>query len=117
MAAHRNVSQDDQSTEVLPRLGPPESSLGVTASARRERDAAERPRDPFAGPWFNSQTACEYLCFTGSDRLHSLYRWLDANGIPRQYRSPKRLLIAKRDIDQALRLPGTARRRNRIQAA
>lgn len=73
--------------------------------------------DPFRGPWFTTEIACQYLCFTGVDRLNSLYRWLEANGVPKSYRSPKRLLIAKRDIDEALRKPGAARRRNRMQAA
>lgn len=54
--------------------------------------------------------ACEYLRFTSDSRLISLYRWCAAHGIRKYRRSPRRILIAKEDIDKALM--GAPRRRH-----
>lgn len=67
--------------------------------------------------WMTSREACEYLRFTGKDRLHSLYAFLNAKGVPRYYRSTKSLMLKQSDLDRALECPESARRRNRIKAA
>lgn len=66
-------------------------------------------------PWLTSADACAYLRFTGSDRLNSLYRFIAAHGIRKRYRSPRRLLLSRVDIDRALTQPTAARRRNAIK--
>lgn len=66
-------------------------------------------------PWMTTREACEYLRFTGSDRLNSLYRFIEAKG--KRYRSPKRLLLSRAYIDAALAGVGAARRRNVIKLA
>lgn len=71
--------------------------------------------DAKTSPWLTTQEACAYLRFDGPARLRSLYRFLTTHGIPRIYRSPKRLLIARADLDQALTHPTAARRRNRMK--
>ena len=53
--------------------------------------------------WLTSEEACEYLRFTGTARLQSLYRFLRNHGVPRSYRGPKRLLIARADLEEAVR--------------
>lgn len=62
----------------------------------------ERPQ--FAGPWLTTHEAAAYLRYEGKSRLLSLYRFLRVNGVPKVYKSPRRLLIAKADIDRALKV-------------
>lgn len=68
-------------------------------------------------PWLTSVEACAYLRFTGSDRLNSLYRFVAAHGIRKRYRSPRRLLFSRADLDAALAGTSAARRRNVIARA
>lgn len=87
-------------------------SLMETARLGEQNTAEVQP-----SPWMTTREACEYLRFTGSDRLNSLYRFIEAKGIRKRYRSPKRLLLSRADIDAALAGVGAARRRNVIKLA
>lgn len=84
----------------------------------RETDPMREPHPAevqILSPWLSSQEACAYLRFTGADRLHSLYRFIQAHGITKRYRSPKRLLLKRADLDRAL--DGAPRRRNAVKKA
>jgi len=89
----------------------------MSGALLRETPALGEPNAPAASPWMTTREACEYLRFTGSDRLNSLYRFIEAKGIRKRYRSPKRLLLSRADIDAALAGVGAARRRNVIKLA
>jgi hypothetical protein len=93
-------------------LCPPEPSLGTPDVTAAREHSAERLDDR---RWMNTDQACEYLAFTGKDRLNSLYRWLDAQGVRRHYRSSMRLLLLRADLDDAIKRPASVRRRNRIK--
>lgn len=60
-------------------------------------------------PWFDSNEACVYLRYKGKHRLRSLYRFLEEKGIPTARRGKRLLLIARRDLDEAI---GAGRRRS-----
>jgi hypothetical protein len=62
-----------------------------------------------------SQEACHYLRFTGKDRLNSLYRFIEQHGIRKHYRSRKRLLLDRADLDAAVMGRGGHRRRAAMQ--
>lgn len=72
---------------------------------------------PNPSPWLTTREACAYLRFTGSDRLNSLYRFLNAHGVPRRWRSARRLLVLRQDLDRALAGQFAARRRNAMKRA
>lgn len=56
--------------------------------------------------YLTSQQACDFLGYTGEWRLRSLYRFIDANGVPKHYRSPRRFLIKRVDLESVLRHGG-----------
>lgn len=53
-------------------------------------------------PWLTTHEAAVYLRYTGKHALRSLYRFIKAKGIPKRYKSPRAILIAKADLDRAL---------------
>jgi len=95
--------------------------MSITSQETRSTDAPNRPSSGKSSiapsPWMASAEACDYLRFTGSDRLNSLYRFLNAHGVRRRYRSARRLLVARADVDAALTGRTAARRRNAIERA
>jgi hypothetical protein len=79
-----------------PRLQP------VQAFTEAHTDRDQVPEDP-RSPWLTTDEACVYLRYHGKHRLRSLYRFLSWAGIPKGRRGPRRILIARRDLDRALR--------------
>jgi hypothetical protein len=100
------------------------------ASQRRPQSLAPAPQEPLgaldsehrgqelpSSPWMTPRQAAAYLCFDGVDGVNSVYRFIRANGIPIVRRSRMRILIARADLDQALRGAGGARRRGVLRKA
>lgn len=86
----------------------------TTLVDQANRSSYEKSSTVVASPWLTSAEACDYLRFTGSDRLNSLYRFLNAHGVRRRWRSARRLLVSRLDLDAALAGQTAARRRNAI---
>ena len=105
MARHARQVQQHQFREPEARLDPLPCAAQPLHPVTRLEDLR----------WLNTEQACAYLAFTGTDRLHSLYRWLDAQGVRRFYRSPRRVVVLRTDLDDALRRPYAVRRRNRMR--
>jgi len=63
-------------------------------------------------PWLTTHEACDYLRYQGRHRLRSLYKFLAKNGVPIVHRSPKRLLVARADLDRALGVAPTRLKRS-----
>jgi len=61
--------------------------------------------------WLTTDKACAHLCFTGKDRLRSLYAFIKAKGIPKHYRGKRTLLLDRHDLDAAVQGRGGYRRR------
>lgn len=60
------------------------------------------------GVWLTTIEACAYLRYTGKHKLRSLYKFIERNGVKVARRSPRKLLIARVDLDEAI---GAGRRR------
>lgn len=66
--------------------------------------------DAHRGPWLTSREAAEHLRYKGRHALRSLYRFLKRKRIEVRYRSPRSILVAKADLDRALKVAPTALR-------
>lgn len=60
--------------------------------------------------FLTSQAACAFLGYTGRWRLRSLYRFIEANGTPKHYRSPRRFLLRLSDLLAVLKRGGVSHR-------
>lgn len=54
-------------------------------------------------PWMTTTEAATYLRYSGKYALRSLYRFLERNGIPVRRRGARSILIARADLDRALK--------------
>lgn len=68
-------------------------------------DVRDRAPQPF-GVWLTTTEACDYLRYTGKHRLRSLYKFIARNQVKTSRRSARRLLIARRDLDQLVERGG-----------
>ncbi len=59
--------------------------------------------------YLSTQDACTFLGYTGTWRLRSLYRWIEANGVPKFYRSPRRMRLRLSDLLEVLQRGGKSR--------
>jgi hypothetical protein len=91
--------------------------MRVTSEETPEVGTPNTTSTSAASPYLTTAEACDYLRFTGADRLNSLYRFLEAHGVPKRYRSARRLLVSRADLDAALAGRTAARRRNAIKRA
>jgi hypothetical protein len=68
-------------------------------------DAAHGGGDP-RWIYLSTEEACTFLGYVGRWRLRSLYRWVEANGVPKFYRSPRRLRLRLSDLLAVLKRGG-----------
>lgn len=93
------------------------TSQETTVADRANRSRFEKSSAADVSPYLTTREACDYLRFTGSDRLNSLYRFLATHGVRKHYRTARRLLVSRADLDAALAGRTAARRRNAIKRA
>lgn len=85
------------------RVSEPHTRLAPAPSAVLDiRDSAPQP----FGVWLTTDEACAYLRYTGKHRLRSLYKFIARNEVKTSRRSARRLLIARRDLDQTVERGG-----------
>lgn len=79
-------------------------TLKATTPAVHTSSGSSDPRFVF----LTTQAACDRLGYTGRWRLRSLYRFIEANGIPKYYRSPRRFLVRLSDLLAVLKRGGVS---------
>lgn len=93
----------DRVSEHQPRQPQPRTSRLEVEPSRF--DVTDRAPQAF-GVWLTTDEACAYLRYTGKHRLRSLYKFIARNEVKTSRRSARRLLIARRDLDQTVERGG-----------
>lgn len=75
-----------------------QAAADLHESAVRLREQPER-----ISPWMTTTEAADYLRYGGKSRLLSVYRFLKRHGIPVRRRGTRSILIARADLDRALK--------------
>jgi hypothetical protein len=55
------------------------------------------------GPvWLSTAELADYLKYSGAHKVISAHRWITAKGIRKHYRSQRRVLVKRADVDRVL---------------
>ena len=57
--------------------------------------------DDLRSPYFSTREACDYLRYTGTHRLRSLYRYLQRTGV-RTARAGRKVLVLRADLVRSI---------------